>query len=218
MLSPLPDAIQESVITRPREELVLTWANIVTAIRTVICVALFAVATVRHSPTWNLVGLGVYWALDILDGYLARRLKQETRLGAQFDILSDRLLVAFFYMNHLAWHHELVLPIALFMFQFMLLDHFLSNQFLRWRLLSPNYFYLVEPTIWRLNWSVLAKIGNSGIATLLLVIGRAPLLATVASVMLIAIKVYSLVRLFRVASPESEWSAPRCADVRWASR
>src|SRR5690242_16969619 len=113
-------------------EPILTWANIVTALRTVICVALFAVATLHHSALWNLVGLGVYWLLDVLDGYLARRLNQETRLGAQFDILSDRLLVAFFYMNHLAWHHELVVPISLFLVQFMLLDHGLSNQFMRW--------------------------------------------------------------------------------------
>ena len=177
--------------------MIRTWANAVTALRIVACVAMFAVAAALHSAAWNLAGLGLFWLLDIADGWLARRLDQETRLGAQFDILADRLLVAFFYMNHLAWHHELVVPVALFLVQFMLLDHHLSNQFLRWDLLSPNYFYEVDPIIWRLNWSPVAKLGNTALVTLLLVVAHAPVWATAASLGLIAVKLYSLGRLFR---------------------
>jgi CDP-diacylglycerol--glycerol-3-phosphate 3-phosphatidyltransferase len=187
---------------RRYREPVLTWANVVTALRTLVCVGLFAAAAVRHSARLNLIGLGIYWILDILDGYLARRLNQETRLGAQFDILSDRLLVVFFYTNHLAWHHQLVVPIALFLVQFMLVDQFLSNQFLQWSIRSPNYFYLVEPMIWRLNWSPLAKASNTGLATLLLLLAGSPWWSALASSALIVIKIYSLVRLLRLPLPE----------------
>ncbi len=190
-----------------RHEPLFTWANVVTAVRTVGCVVLFAVAASRRSPAWNLAGLCTYWLLDIADGALARRCRQETRFGAQFDILADRLLVAFFYMNHLAWHHELVVPVALFLVQFMLIDHYLSNQFLRWPLLSPNYFYLVDRTVWRLNWSPLAKLGNSGVVTALIVLVPSPLVASLASLLLIAVKLYSLVRVARLF-PEAAWPAP----------
>jgi phosphatidylglycerophosphate synthase len=193
-------------VTRHPES-ILTWANLVTAVRTAGCIAIFAVAASRSSAAWNLAGLGLYWLLDMLDGHLARRLQQETRFGAQFDILSDRLLVALFYMNHLAWHHELVLPIALFLVQFMLLDHYLSNQFLRWNILSPNYFYLVDSTVWRLNWSPLAKLGNSGAVTVLIIVAPWPWLSIAASLAIIAIKVYSLLRIMRL-TPEAAWSAP----------
>lgn len=178
-------------------EPVFTWANLVTAIRTVGCLVLFGVAFGRRSPNLNLVGLAVYWALDVADGYLARRLRQETRLGAQFDILSDRLLVALFYVNHLALHPGDVIAVLLFLFQFMLLDHYLSNQFLRWNILSPNYFHVVDRRIWLLNWSPLAKLGNTGAATILLVI-HAPLAATGAALAAIAVKSYSLILMLRL--------------------
>ena len=179
-------------------ESIRTWANLVTAIRTVACVAIFAVAAARASAAWNLAGLALYWLLDILDGHLARRFQQETRFGAQFDILSDRLLVALFYMNHAAWHHEMIVPIALFLVQFMLLDHYLSNQFLRWNLLSPNYFHVVDSTIWRLNWSPLAKLGNSAVVTVLIVASPSPWIPVAASLVLIVVKAYSLERVMRL--------------------
>jgi CDP-diacylglycerol--glycerol-3-phosphate 3-phosphatidyltransferase len=175
--------------------MIATWANAVTALRTLVCVVLFTVAAARHSAAWNLAGLVTFWLLDIADGWLARRLHQETRLGAQFDILADRLLVALFYMNHLAWHHELVVPIALFLVQFMLLDHYLSNQFLRFDLLSPNYFHRVDRVIWGLNWSPPAKLFNTALVTVLLVGANAPGWATAAALALVAVKLYSLARL-----------------------
>jgi CDP-diacylglycerol--glycerol-3-phosphate 3-phosphatidyltransferase len=191
-----------------QRERVFTWANLVTALRTVSCLLVFAIAARRHSAAWNLAGLALYWGLDILDGYLARRLDQETRLGAQFDILADRLLVACFYMNHAAWHHADIVPVALFLFQFILIDQYLSNQFLRWNIASPNYFHLIDPIIWRLNWSPLAKAGNTGLVTVLLVAFHAPRAAVLASALLIVVKIYSLVRMLRLRSPELDWATP----------
>ena len=76
--------------------------------------------------------------------------------------------IAFFYLNYLALHPEAAIVIALFLGEFMILDQYLSNQFLRWPILSPNYFYAVDETIWRLNWSPPGKFFNSGAVTLVL--------------------------------------------------
>ena len=178
-----------------------TWANAVTLIRSVGGLVLFSVAALEHSLWWNLAGLGLYWWLDCLDGFLARALDQETAFGAQLDILSDRFLMAFFYLNYLALHPELAVVIALFLFEFMVLDHYLSNQFMRWHLLSPNYFYVVDKAIWRLNWSAPAKFLNSTVVTILLLATGSiwPVLPIVTA--LIAVKLYSCVRLHQLPSP-----------------
>ena len=192
-----PQAI--SPAGRPAEDL-RTWANGITLLRTVAGLALFAVAAIERSPSWNLAGLALYWSLDVLDGFLARRLDQETRFGAQLDILSDRFLIAFFYLNYLALHPEAAVAIALFLFEFMILDHYLSNQFLRWPILSPNYFYLVDRTIWRLNWSPVAKTINSGAVTILLLITGSAWAVAPILVGLFGVKLYSFVRLYRLPS------------------
>jgi CDP-diacylglycerol--glycerol-3-phosphate 3-phosphatidyltransferase len=175
----------------------------VTLVRTVGGLVLFYVAAFKHSAAWNLAGLAMYWGLDVFDGYLARALDQETRFGAQMDILSDRFLVAFFYLNYLAMCPELVVIIALFLFEFMVLDHYLSYQFIRWPILSPNYFYMVDRTIWRLNWSVPAKFFNTGLVTILVLATKSAWLVLPVLAGLVCVKVYSCVRLHRLLPPEN---------------
>lgn len=187
-----------------RRERALTAANIVTAVRTVAGMVLFALAAYQDSEVLNFVGLGVYWALDVIDGYLARRLDQETRLGAQFDILSDRVLVAFFYFNYITWHPEALVPVTLFLFNFMVLDHYLSNQFLRWPLRSPNYFFRVDQLIYSLNWSPAGKAINSALVTLILVFTDWIAIASGVCFALLAIKSYSIGRLLRLPNPEHQ--------------
>ena len=176
----------------------LTAANVVTAIRTLGGVLMFAAAARAHSPLLNFGGLAVYWVLDILDGWLARRFDQETRLGAQFDILADRLLVAFFYFNYLHWNPEAALPVLLFLTNFMVLDHFLSNQFLRWPIRSPNYFYQVDRVTYLLNWSPLGKATNSGLVTVALAFLGWHDCAIAICAALILVKGYSIGRLHRL--------------------
>ncbi len=137
--------IQRESRTRdgPPENL-CTAANAVTLLRLVVSTILFAASAFLHDPTLNLAGLAVYWVGDVADGYLARRLNQETLFGAQWDILADRLSVAFFYLNYLVLYPHLAPAIVLFLVQFMVVDHYLSNQYLRWPIMSPNYFYHVD--------------------------------------------------------------------------
>jgi CDP-diacylglycerol---glycerol-3-phosphate 3-phosphatidyltransferase len=187
-------------MTAPAREPVRTWANLVTAIRVVACVGIFGYAFHRRDETWNFVGLGVYWALDVLDGFLARRLDEETRLGAQMDILADRMLVCLFYFNYLTLHPDMLVAVLLFLFQFAGIDHYLSNQFLRWPLKSPNYFHLVDRRIWALNWSQAAKLLNSAVVTVVLVTTNSVWIGSAVAIAIIALKAYSCLLLFRLES------------------
>ena len=184
----------------PQENL-RTTANAVTLTRLIVATVLFAASAYLRNPMLNLAGLAVYWVGDVADGFLARRLNQETLFGAQWDILADRMSVAFFYLNYLVLYPNLAPAIVLFLVQFMVIDHYLSNQYLRWPIMSPNYFYRVDPTIWKLNWSKLGKACNTGLITLLLLLTKSNALVVPAVLILLGIKLYSSVRLMRLKEP-----------------
>ena len=107
------------------------------------------------------------------------------------------------------------LPITLILFEFMILDHYLSNQFLRWPILSPNYFYVVDRTIWRLNWSPPGKFVNSGAVTILLLATGSIWAALPVLAGLYAVNLYSFARLQRLAVFGT--SGPGCGSVRLVS-
>src|ERR687889_1819853 len=96
----------------PADERVMTAATGVTAVRTVAAVALAGVAAHEHSVAWLVASLLVYWVGDVLDGWVARRLGCETRIGAVLDILSDRLCAAVFY-GGLMWLDPSLAPAVL---------------------------------------------------------------------------------------------------------
>jgi CDP-diacylglycerol--glycerol-3-phosphate 3-phosphatidyltransferase len=190
----------------------LTWANLVTAVRVVSAMACFVAAALLKSEAWNYAGLVTYWLLDIADGGIARALRQETRKGAQLDILSDRLLIGSFYANYLGWHTGMAIPIAMHLLQFVVLDQWLSLQFLRWPCLSPNYFHEVDRTIWTWNWSPLGKIANGALVTGAILVcaalGWSWVVPALVSAAVIATKIWSAVRLARLPAPEP-WLAGR---------
>lgn len=195
------------------EENLYTAANAVTLLRLVISTILFAASAYLHNPALNLAGLAVYWVGDVADGFLARRLNQETLVGAQWDILADRLSVAFFYLNYLVLYPYLAPAIVLFLVQFMVVDHYLSNQYLRWPIMSPNYFYRVDPAIWRLNWSKPGKACNTGLITLLLLVTKSNAVVVPAVLVLLAIKLYSSARLLQLREPTVRQREPRPAKT-----
>jgi CDP-diacylglycerol---glycerol-3-phosphate 3-phosphatidyltransferase len=183
-----------------------TWPNAVTAIRVGAALACFVVAALRQSEAWNYAGLAVYWVLDIADGTLARALRQETRIGAQLDILSDRLLIGAFYANFLRGHPAMAIPVALHLLQFVVLDQYLSHQFMRWPCLSPNYFHEVDRTIWAWNWSPAGKIANSALATGAILgatlAGLGWIVPAAVCAAVIGLKVWSIARLASLPEPE----------------
>jgi len=148
---------------------ILTWANLVTLVRLVLGLAAFGVVLAGGRERWIYLGLVIYWVGDLFDGILARRLAQETIFGAEFDILTDRFQICLFYLTYLSFHPEKTLVALVFLCEFMLLDHFLSNQFTRWNVRSPNYFYEVDRVTWVWLWSKPAKAFNCGLVTLLMI-------------------------------------------------
>ncbi len=185
----------------PAHERVMTAATGVTALRTVVAVALAGVAAQEHSLGWLVASLLVYWVGDVLDGWVARRRGCETRIGAALDILSDRLCAAAFY-GGLMWLDPSLAPAVLvYLGQFMVLDCFLSLAFLAWPLRSPNYFYVVDRPLWLWNWSLRGKAANSSVFAVLLLATGSVALGLAVAVALTALKVGSLVRLGRLGLP-----------------
>jgi CDP-diacylglycerol--glycerol-3-phosphate 3-phosphatidyltransferase len=164
-------------------------------------VGLAAEAAREHSLTLLVVALVVYWFGDSLDGWVARIRGCETRIGAVLDILSDRFCAASFYIGLVWLQHQMALPVFLYLAEFMVIDCFLSMAFLAWPVRSPNYFYVVDRTIWLWNWSKPAKAVNSSLFAVLLLVTGWVWLGVVIAVGLIVLKVASLVRLARIGLP-----------------
>ena len=128
-------------------------------------------------------------------------------------MLCDRLNCAAFYVG-LAWlEPEMALPVAVYLFEFMVIDTFLSLAFLAWPIRSPNYFYVVDRRIWRWNWSKPAKAVNSALfAVLLLVTGWWWLGLVIALALLVAqVRLPALAAAARDAGPGAA-SRPRTVD------
>lgn len=179
-----------------------TAANVITLARTLISVPLSLVAL--HQSSWGLLAAAyaVYWIGDILDGWTARRLKQETVVGAVLDIVCDRACttVAAVTFVHLA--PAAALPLAVFLLQFCVLDMMLSLAFVPLGVKSPNYFYRVDREIYRLNWSPIAKALNTSLVVLAAVAGQY-VIATLIALALLAVKAVSLRRLLIVVWPRA---------------
>jgi len=195
----------------PESERFLTPATIITFIRTIATVVIIGFALNKGLPDndefWSpalklmTVALAVYWIGDMLDGQVARRMHHETRIGAVLDIMSDRMCAAAFYFG-LAWlHPEFTIPVLLYLAEFMVIDCFLSIAFLAWKVRSPNYFYVIDPTIYRLNWSHPAKAVNSALFAVLMLVTQLPWLAGVIAGGLLVFKLAMLVRLARIGLP-----------------
>lgn len=185
----------------PKNDTLLTPASYITFSRTLLAVGISLFALVNRSEPLLLLGLAVYWAGDVLDGYVARKMHCEMRSGAVFDIVADRLCVSIIYLIYAFLNPEMILPVGLYLFEFMLIDTFLSLSFLFWPLLSPNYFYLVDKLIYNLNWSVIGKVANSSIFLLSVILLNNVLLSTGIVMILIGIKIFSVHRLYKIGIP-----------------
>src|SRR5262245_17978473 len=71
-----------------------TVPNVITAVRTIAVVVLAVHAIATPSAATTCAAFLTYWVGDILDGFAARRLRQETRAGAVADIVADRASAA----------------------------------------------------------------------------------------------------------------------------
>ena len=171
-----------------------TVPNLVTLVRTVAAVTLGVVAEATDNLALVVVAYGVFWLGDLLDGWSARRLRQETRAGAVFDIVSDRACVAVLCAGLLSMVPG-VGPVALvFLLSFMVLDGMLSLSFLCWPVLSPNYFHAVDRRVWQLNWSPAGKAANSAGVIGAVALGLHGVALGIA-LLVVAVKLWSSVRV-----------------------
>jgi cardiolipin synthase len=69
-----------------------TWPNLITMVRFVLIPVYVALVVAGH-PGWALASLVVLGASDWADGFLARRLHQESALGKALDPIADRLAI-----------------------------------------------------------------------------------------------------------------------------
>jgi CDP-diacylglycerol--glycerol-3-phosphate 3-phosphatidyltransferase len=198
-LKPKPCQHVECVADKPDGW--LTWPNLMTVLRTLATVVFVSLGVWKHSELLLFIGLAAYWLGDMADGGLARLLKQETRTGAVFDILSDRLCVALFYVSYAGFHHDMIVPIGIFLFNFMLVDNQLSLAFLKWPVMSPNYFYAVDKLVYKLNWSPLAKSTNTSLFLITVVLTHLWWLAALIALFFLALKLYSTVLVGRLPVP-----------------
>jgi CDP-diacylglycerol--glycerol-3-phosphate 3-phosphatidyltransferase len=202
MAAVVGDTVEElDVWSDPARERLGTSATVVTFVRTVVSVVLAAFAVQQESQTLLVVALVVYWFGDSLDGFVARVRGCETRTGAVLDILSDRFCAATFYLGLVWLHHDFVVPVFVYLAEFMVIDCFISLAFLAWPVRSPNYFYVIDRTIWLWNWSKPAKTVNSSLFAVLLLVTGWVWVATAIAVALLVMKTVSLVRLGRIGLP-----------------
>lgn len=189
-------------------------ANTVTAVRTIGAVAVAIGAIVTQDLVLAVAAYLIYWVGDTLDGWTARRLNQETRFGAVFDILADRLCCILCIIPLIQARPQMVAPIAVFLLQFVVVDLVLSLSFLRFGLLSPNYFFRVHRGVFRWNWSPPAKAANTSALVLLALFVPSPWPALALALAVTVIKVVSLVVVRRLPSsrPPQRGQAP---DPGW---
>ncbi len=173
--------------------------NVITIIRFIGSLVFFMLAIVKMDLTYNYIGLIVHWIGDIVDGNWARFFKQETIVGAEIDIIADRVGFLFFYVLYLVFKPELALPVALFVINFAFIDFYLSYQFIKFGLISINYFYKVDRRVYKLNFSFLAKPANTVVVTLTLIFfPQFWVFAAVFAAGLIVVKCYSIARLYKL--------------------
>lgn len=193
---------------------VLTPATVLTVIRTLAAVgiglAAFAAPTYAAALPLLVASIATYLFGDMLDGAVARWGHHETRFGGVLDICCDRVCALVFYAG-VVWHlPELSLPVGVYVLNFAVVDLVLSLAFTAWPLLSPNYFHLIDRTLWRWNWSRPVKAVNSS-AFALLLLTHSVWLCTAAAALLLLAKLASLPRLARLlrASGMRAQDAPR---------
>lgn len=191
-----------------RTERVWTVATATTFVRTLASAVLVTRAAIEGSLGLLVASLVVYWVGDMLDGFLARLLDCETRIGAVLDILSDRFCAGAFYVGLAFLEPSLSPAIFLYLFQFMVVDGYLSIAFLAWPVRSPNYFFVVDRPIWLWNWSKPAKTANSALFAVLLLVTGWMWLGLLVAAALTVLKCVSLTRLMRLGLPLPQSDLP----------
>ncbi|MFH2020452.1 MAG: CDP-alcohol phosphatidyltransferase family protein [archaeon] len=99
--------------------------NIITSTKFVLLPVMVYYAAVKNY-TLFLVLYIVNWVGDILDGYLARRLNMQTKLGYMLDTLTDTLFIIATYISLYLFWREFILDNLVFPILFVII-HIITN-------------------------------------------------------------------------------------------
>ncbi len=182
------------MIFKPRTpDSAFSGASLITLLRLCGSLLFFSLAVIFQKELYNFIGLGIHWVGDLVDGLWAKAFKQRTVLGAEIDIIADRVECLFFFINFLSFHPDLVLPVVIYIIDFAFVDFYLSYQFLKFDIISIDYFYLVDRKVYKLNFSSVGKFVNSTVVPLLLILlpNLWPI-ALLLTIVLIMVKLYSI--------------------------
>jgi CDP-diacylglycerol--glycerol-3-phosphate 3-phosphatidyltransferase len=184
--------------SRPPES-VFSVPNVITLLRFVLSMVFFILAIQKMDITYNYIGLAIHWLGDMADGNYARFFKQETIVGAEMDLIADRVEILFFFIIFLVFYPQLYLPVTVYIFNFAFLDFYLCYQFVKFDIISINYFYKVDRVVYQYNFSFWAKILNSTmIIFLLILLPELWVLTTVLALGWVGIKSYSIYRVVKL--------------------
>ena len=81
-----------SELRTPHSQRVWTVANLLTFLRMAL-IPVFAIMLVYHNEGWALIVFTIAGVSDGIDGFIARRMKQESELGTIIDPIADKLLM-----------------------------------------------------------------------------------------------------------------------------
>jgi CDP-diacylglycerol--glycerol-3-phosphate 3-phosphatidyltransferase len=204
----------ERIYADASTERLLTGATVITFVRTAITLVIAVWAAYDASLTLIIVGLLTYWVGDSIDGEWARWFDCETRIGAVIDMMCDRLSCGALYVG-LAWLQPggwisdepmtlVGIPVAVYLFEFMVIDMYLSLAFLAWPIRSPNYFHVIDRRIYLWNWSRIGKAANSGAFAVILLATGWWWLGLIIAIGLLALKCISLRWLLQLGIPVPE--------------
>lgn len=99
----MPDVRSDAAAPHDEELSSAIWTipNAISALR-IVLIVVFAVLLATHHDIWAIAVLSIAGISDFLDGYLARRWNQVTKLGRVLDPAADRILVVAVILG-LAW-------------------------------------------------------------------------------------------------------------------
>ena len=182
-------------------ERLCTCATAITLARTIGTLLAGLLGAREHSLALLLSALAIYWVGDVCDGLLARYTHTETRIGATLDIMCDRISAGVFYVGFAWFDPTMIVPIGIYLVQFMVVDMYLSLAFSAWPVSSPNYFHVIDRKLWLWNWSKRGKALNSALFALLMIATRLPWLAGFVAAALLCVKLRSLLWLLELRVP-----------------
>jgi len=177
---------------------VATWwtlPNVITLVRTAGSLAVSMAGLATRDPRLLLIAYAIYLVGDMLDGNVARWLQQETRAGATFDIVSDRLCAVPIFLAYVVIEPSAAWAVGIWLVGFAGIDLVLSLGFLAWPLRGTGGFAYVDRAIFNWNFTILAKSANSTGFILALVFLRSPVPAALIAFGWVAVKAWSLHRL-----------------------